>query len=498
MIAPGETYRGNINYPGKEGSNILTASFSKLPPINMESRLSSLINYPHGCLEQTTSGVFPQLFLDKVLDLDQNRVAQIRSNVYAGIDRIYTFQIPSGGFAFWPGESIPQDWTTSYAGHFLLAAKQQGYAVRESVIKNWLHYQKDRAAAWQPRNNSSSYTEQAYRLYTIALAGEADLGSMNRLRDQKNMPLQAGWRLAAAYWYAGQRDTARNMIRQLDLPQGEYRELSGTFGSNLRDRAMILETMILLGAGGSGGGFSAEEINRTRSLFEEIAKALSDDRWLSTQETAYALVAIAPYVQSSSGSGSIPLDYTAAGRSGSVILSGPSAEVNFGNTAGSGSAFTVTNRSGSPAYIKFTSAGLPDEGSEPALSEGLALSVEYRDTIGRPVNPANLKIGDDMDIAVTVRNTYGQAVDEIAVVVPLPASWEIINTRLGGSAPVSSYRYQDIRDDRVMTYFNLARGGSNTITFRVNKTYEGSYYKPAIHAYAMYDESIRALIPGER
>ncbi|MCL2832391.1 MAG: hypothetical protein FWD78_04400, partial [Treponema sp.] len=81
---------------------------------------------------------------------------------------------------------------------------------------------------------------------------------------------------------------------------------------------------------------------------------------------------------------------------------------------------------------------------------------------------------------------------------PIPASWEIINTRLGGEAIPSAYEYQDIRDDRVMTYFSLPRGESNTVTFRVNKTYEGSFYRPAIHAYAMYDETIQAVIPGVR
>jgi hypothetical protein len=49
-----------------------------------------------------------------------------------------------------------------------------------------------------------------------------------------------------------------------------------------------------------------------------------------------------------------------------------------------------------------------------------------------------------------------------------------------------------------MTYFDLARGAEQTVVFRVNKTYAGTYFRPAIHAYAMYDETIRALIPGLR
>jgi uncharacterized protein YfaS (alpha-2-macroglobulin family) len=494
LVLPGETWQGNIDYPGRDGTNTLTAAFSRLPPLNLESRLNYLITYPHGCVEQTTSGAFPQLYLDKVLSVDGNRLAQIRTNVNAGIQRLAGFQNSAGGFSYWPGESEAHDWSSSYVGHFLLEARRAGYTVPENIIKNWLRYQKDRAAVWQTRSERS--TEQAYRLYTIALAGEADLGSMNRLREQRNLSLQARWRLAAAYWYAGQRDTARTMTHGLSFPEGDYRELSGTFGSTLRDKAMILETLLLLS---SGQNAPQEDTARIHALFEEISKTLSDENnWLSTQETAYALIATAPYVQSSAGSGELTLDYNAAGRSGNVSFKGPAYEQPLNSVAGAASPLSVTNRSAVPVYVKFTARGLPAEGSEPALSEGLALTVEYRNNEGSVIDPAALRAGQDMEVRITLRNNRAQPVEEIALVTPVPASWEIINTRLAGSSSSSSYRYQDIRDDRVMTYFNLSRNESKTISFRVNKTYEGTYFRPAIHAYAMYDESIRALIPGVR
>jgi uncharacterized protein YfaS (alpha-2-macroglobulin family) len=105
-----------------------------------------------------------------------------------------------------------------------------------------------------------------------------------------------------------------------------------------------------------------------------------------------------------------------------------------------------------------------------------------------------------MEVRVTVRNNQRRKVPEIALVHPVPASWELVNSRLADddndSGASSAFKYQDIRDDRVMTYFDLERGDSKTVSFRVNKTYGGTYYRPAIHAYAMYDESIRALVPG--
>jgi len=487
LIAAGETWRGNLAYPGRDGTNTLVASFSRLPPLNLESRLSYLIGYPHGCLEQTTSGAFPQLYLDKIMTLDETRKAAIQNNINAGIERVLGMQLMSGGFSYWPGESSVNDWTSSYAGHFLLEARKAGYNVRENAVKSWVNYQRSAASMWQAGNQK--FTEQAYRLYTLALAGQADLGSMNRLRSH-TIPIQATWRLAAAYWHAGQRDTARNLIKGLSLPQGKYREFSATFGSDIRDKAMILETLILIGA--------QEDVGRTKSLFEEITKALADDAWLSTQETAYALIAISPYMQNNSGEGEIKVEYTAAGRSGNVAFNDSSAEFNFGNVSGTTTNFTAVNRSAFPVYVRYTAKGLPAEGAEPALSEGLTLFVEYRDSNGKAIQPAALKLGDDMEIAVRVRNSFASPVEEIALIVPVPASWEIVNTRIGSGSSSQGIRYQDIRDDRVMAYFNLNRNEERTLRFTVNKAYEGSFFRPAIHAYAMYDESIRALIPGVR
>ena len=485
FVAPNDTWTGTLELPGKPGSNTGALEFSRLPPLNMEERLGYLIAYPHGCVEQTTSAVFPQLYLDRVLSLDPGRVFRIRGNVAAGIERLAGFQIAGGGFVYWPGNGSAYEWGTSYAGHFLLEARRAGYAVSAELLKNWAAFQKQRAGLWSARTGSD--VEQAYRLYTLALAGEADLGSMNRLREQRNLSSVAAWRLAAAYWIGGQRDTARSMVRGLAIPAEEYRELSGTLGSTLRDKAMILETLALLG-----------DTERAGPLFEELSGILSSDAWLSTQETACALIAMAPYAQAGAGTGEVSLDYALGGAPIPVSFAAPVLQRELGNLPGASTALTVRNRSAVPVYARITAQGLPEEGAEPAISAGLSLRVEYRGADGGLTSPDALEPGEDMEVRVIVRNETRRQVPEIALVHPLPASWELVNTRLaeGGGSGDSSLKYQDIRDDRVMSYFDLNSGQSKTLSFRVNRTYGGEYYRPAIHAYAMYDESIRALLPG--
>jgi uncharacterized protein YfaS (alpha-2-macroglobulin family) len=369
------------------------------------------------------------------------------------------------------------------------------------MIDAWISFQKTRSSVWSSRASDntagsatgfSSTPEQAYRLYTLALAGAADLGSMNRLREQANLDEAAAWRLAAAYWHSGQRDTARSLVTGLETPIHEYRELrsNGTFGTILRDKAMILETLSLLG-----------DNQRSMSLLEEISAALSSDSWLSTQETAYALIAAVPFIQGVAAQDLITVDYTLGDKFEQGTFRTPGYQFDLGDLSGGNAAFTVRNRSRYPVYARIISRGIPAEGAERAMANELDLSVQYLDLkTGKPVNPGDLKTGDDMEIRVTVGNTSTRALNDIALVHPLPASWEIINYRVGeeenSQTSAADYRYQDIRDDRVMTYFDLSRGARKTFSFRVNRAYGGNYFRPAVHVYAMYDESIRALVPG--
>jgi hypothetical protein len=60
----------------------------------------------------------------------------------------------------------------------------------------------------------------------------------------------------------------------------------------------------------------------------------------------------------------------------------------------------------------------------------------------------------------------------------------------------STFDYQDIRDDRVYTYFDLRMNEQKTFVFYLNASYSGRYYQPPVSCEAMYDFSIRAQKPG--
>src|SRR3546814_8639546 len=94
---------------------------------------------------------------------------------------------------------------------------------------------------------------------------------------------------------------------------------------------------------------------------------------------------------------------------------------------------------------------------------------------------------------VILRNPGGKGnYKELALSQVFPSGWEIINTRLAGEDNVlmsSPFTWQDIRDDRVYTYFDLQEKGSVTYHVLLNAAYPGKYYQAPVYCEAMYDRS---------
>lgn len=477
-----------IKFPGVAGTNSAALEVSRIPPLNLNSRLDYLIRYPHGCIEQITSAVFPQLYLNKLIQMDPKREDEIQTNVETGIDRIRRFQNADGGFGFWPGSGQAHEWVSSYAGHFLLEAERLGYVVPADVMSKWKQYQSSKAQSWTAGPEKSEL-QQAYRLFCLALAGEPQLGGMNRLRERTDLPLVAKWRLAAAYYLAGQTKIAQSMTSAKLTAIPVYHELSGTFGSDLRDKAMVMEAAVIIG-----------HTRKVEDLFREISRELAGERWLSTQTTAYALLSIAKYVGFTGNSGSMDFSYSWNGQPPVTISTEyPIAQRSLSPAEDSlAGTLEIRNTGSITLYPRLTVEGIPPLGQEKAAENGLSLSVKYLDLDLNPIKSDIFELGTDIIAEIQIGNAGKQsAYQDMALSHLVPAGWEINNVRLDD--PVlqgSTVEYQDIRDDRIYTYFDLAYGSTKTFRYLLKASYLGSFYLPLIKVEAMYDATINARTPG--
>ena len=505
VVEPGKEWNPNFTFNGMEGTNKVTVEVSSIPSINLDYRLKYLIQYPHGCIEQTTSAVFPQLYLSNIMELDNNFKREISANIKEGIDRIQLFQTAEGGFSYWPGMNETNEWGTNYAGHFLMEAESKGYRIPTGLKSNWIKFQQRAARNWRGVATSSSNSEnydygfqqyddltQSYRLYTLALAKSPELGSMNRLRESPNLSVAARWRLAAAYQLAGQNDVAEKLIAGASTTIPKYTELSYTFGNDVRDKAMILEVLSLL-----------NKKAKAATLMKDIAKELNQENWMSTQTTAYCLLSIGKYLGTTPTDKTMKFTYTLNGGaaiSKSTQIPVYKSEIDVKKLSKSGK-MNFKNNGAGVVYAKIVLEGIPATGDQSEVSNNVALAINYFEMNGKKLDVSRIEQGTDFIAEVSITNTGTRGyLSEMALTQIFPSGWEIHNARMdefASAAVQSDYAtYQDIRDDRVYSYYNIAANKTKVFRFKLNASYLGKFYLPTISTEAMYDNSINARVAG--
>jgi uncharacterized protein YfaS (alpha-2-macroglobulin family) len=166
-----------------------------------------------------------------------------------------------------------------------------------------------------------------------------------------------------------------------------------------------------------------------------------------------------------------------------------------------GGAIHVTNKSKGMLFVRIISAGIPTTDDRTASQSNLILDVKYKTVDGKELNPVSIPQGTDFYAEVFVKNiSFVRDYSEMALNQLFPSGWEIMNSRLddlGNQAGVSIPKYQDIRDDRVYTFFDMRAGESRTFRVYLNASYLGRYFLPTLYCEAMYDASIHARIPGQ-
>ncbi|MDR1331148.1 MAG: alpha-2-macroglobulin [Tannerella sp.] len=486
LIDAGESTDIAYSVTDSDGDSRVAMEVSRIPSIEINRRFDFLVDYPHYCSEQLTSSALPLLFLEDFKMLSDGEAAMVRTNVRNAIANLYGRQVAGGGIAYWPGQPYEDRWITSYAGHFLILAKEKGYEVNPGVLSRWKDYQRRQAQAFSLNSGSNrryGYAQydldQAYRLYTLALAGAPEAGAMNRLREVKTLSIQARWRLAAAYALAGKNDVAGELIYNVPTSVDGYSWNNTSYGSPERDEAMILETLTLMG--------------RDREAFEQarrLATRLSQNRYSTTQTVAYALVAMGRLAQKTSGS--LDFGWTLNGATRQAVKSTSAVFTTDIPVRPASGQVSVTNTGNGLLYVNVVTRTRPLVDLMPPADNRIRMEVQYTDANGTAIDVARLKQGTDFVAVIRVANSAIDDYTNLALTHIIPSGWEIYNERMIYSAEADGFTYQDIRDDRVLTYFDLPRGTSRTFRVKLMASYAGSFVLPAVQCEAMYAPEIYA------
>ena len=496
-VEAGQSKELSYNLSSSSANNQIKLEVSRIPSVDISRRFDFLYNYQHHCTEQLTSKALPLLFIGQFKTIDKIEAEKIKTNVQEAIRQIYGRQLPNGGFVYWPGNAVADEWISSYAGMFLTLAQEKGYAVHSNVLNKWKRFQRAAAQNWRMPQDASGWQQwqselqQAFRLYTLALAGAPEYGAMNRMKEQAGLSIQAKWRLAATYALTGKMKPAEELVYNAETTVSPYSSMNQIYGSSDRDEAMILETLILM--------------NRERDALQQakvVSKNLSQEEWFSTQSTAFALMAMGRLAEKLSGT--LDFVWTWNDKQQPAVKSAKAVfEKEIATTPKSGMIAVKNQGKGALSVDLITRTQLLND-TLPAISDNLRMDIRYANLNGTPISVNDIIQGTDFMAITSISNISGTSdYTNLALTHIIPSGWEIYNERMvapetesvaadGSGKSVSKYNYLDIRDDRVLTYFNLRRGETKVFTVKLQATYAGNFILPAVQCEAMYDVNVQA------
>lgn len=494
LIKPGETITMDVPKLGLDGTNNARVHLAVFPNLDFIHRLQWLIRYPYGCIEQTTSSVYPQLALKNILKDDDRLFNEIDQNINSAIYRLSLFQLSNGSFSYWPGSNEVSEWGSNYAGQFLIEAREQGYAVPDAMYNGIVRYLGRKAR--QPESEDKWLMTRVNRCFVLALADKAAFPEMNLLKQNYWGKLNSTqkWQLVTAYKLAGAYDKVQAEVDQISTEVEEYSEFGHTYGSRYRDLGIILRCLVIL-----------DRKEEAALMAKHLAEQLSGRNWYSTQSLGQMLLGIGNY-----------FDYAGISADQDLIIEG---ELTLPN--GEKGSFKGVNKIAkyigegyggeiqvklnddvetSQLYVTLSSNGVPLVDETEDMDKNIRVGVTWYDEEGDQIDMASVKQGEVFYGKYTVSNTsVVPKIDEVALVQLIPSGWEIENTRLSGevlpdwlkSSRTGREEYMDIRDDRIMWFFDLDKTNMEFVV-KINAITEGSYVMPGTVCEAMYNSDYQS------
>ncbi len=464
-----------------EGTARMTIDVSPRPSVQLAPALEEMIDYPYGCVEQTTSQLFSLLYAPRILGIA--RAKQIEPMVQAGIARLWSMQTRSGGLSYWPGGAEACMWGTAYASSCLLEARNAGYEIDPRFVKELLEYLDSKLKATD--EDAPDMNTQALICRVLSMFDRPPHGWMARLAERKKqLDLGGLAHLAGAFWAAGRKDRALAILPKQPPPRAVATTTAGRLTSQVRQEAVWLSVLLDI----------APDDAMVARLASRLDKARRNGRWASTLENAAAIAALTRYQAMTSkdkpqftgtieaaGGRPIPFDHTKPVSHKFVNVAAP---------------ITVSSTGTGTIYIAVSSEGLAKKGVVKPYSRQLSLERRWSDRNGKVIDPAKLRVGDLVRVQITISSPLA-GVNNIAVVDALPGGMEVENPRLATSAEPGEQAghtpdHIEFLDDRVVL-FCTAGPAKRVFRYALRATTAGQFDLPAVQASCMYDPAVASL-----
>jgi alpha-2-macroglobulin len=435
----------------------------------------------------------------------------------AGIERILTFQTPSGGLSYWPGDTNPHAFGTAFGLTALIEAKKRGYNVPDNAFDKMGDYLENILGEKSPKKGMDSYSDAdadtlAFFVMTLGRMGRPQSGYISRLWENKDELSGFGLAfLAVAVRESGENnelykqilDSLKNnlVINESEASIKEEEQGGWGFNSSSRSLASIFLAYSL----------SDENKDLTRKLLKGLMSRRSDKGfWGNTQENVFAVMAI--YQYAIQGEKDIPNDFDLS-INGSVISKNKmkikskkilSYTLNENELSGNGGVIkcSLKNNSSIPLYMTARlsyEAPLNDKAMK-EFSSGYSISRSYETVKGSNIDRNSIPLGGLVLVKLKVKiNKTG---NYISIEDKIPAGLEPLNTNLATTENVDLklsdtakktlklISYSEIRDSRVTFFADILTSGEYEFTYMARATTPGKFIRPSARVEAMYQNNI--------
>lgn len=493
-----------VNLPGGflAGTQKTSLSIAKFPALQFADKLNSLVRYPHGCVEQTTSKLFPQLYFEELAAAVAPDMYVNGNPVYfvkEGIRKLQSMQLGDGSLSYWPGGNYSSWWGSVYAAHFLVEAKKAGYEVQENVLRRLLNYLSREAAekqTYQYRryvNNSATVEVKArkeilYSLYVLALADRADLSLMNYYRARPHLlTTDSRYLLAGSFGQENDWNGFNELLPEAFVAEVPERESGSSFDSPVRANAIMLSVLA--------------DVDPDNKQIPTLIKYLSSKqrRVYSTQDKSWTFLALGKAAKKNAQS-NVQVNITAAGKS---IGSYQNQPWSFSSKA------LATNKvqlqaSGTGQVYYFWSIEGVKKGGDAAIEEvdeNIRIRRRYFTREGSQISNNRVRQGDlivcEIELGSGIRGVENLAISDL-----IPAGFEIDNPRLGTSTSLNWMKtnmypqYVDVRDDRLLLFTSIGANETRKYHYLLRAVNAGVFKAAPIGAEAMYDPDYRSINGG--
>ena len=492
---------------------------SKLPVLNADEQLQHLIQYPYGCLEQTTSRAWPLMLIEKS-DLglfeneQQEKIYNERSDLIDGaISRLLGMQRYDGSFGLWNSDSHEEYWLTVYVTEFMLKARSLGYSIPNDAlakaIKRLQYYVKGRAylnsdlKRYLSNVNHYKLSYQAYAAYVLADIKQVNLQDVRKLFDNNSAksksPLPLAYLALALEKMGDNRRAQQAWLKVVDFKWGQNRySYYGDYGSKIRDLAQVVQL-------GLQSNLTNDLPKSTFHMLRPLQEELRTRRWLSTQERG-AIFRVAKALKNNQNSND---KWQATLTISEQSESFEQAEdlIKLWHEQDANRPLTVNNSGDIPLYVDFKTQGYLKD----AIPESNGINVERRffNLQGDKLDISRLSTGDMVlvHVKINLEKKYRYLPDAMLIEL-LPAGLELENQNLEHSMKLddikidgkyvtemlhSNIKHSEYRDDRYIVALALSGYKDNHLFYLARAVTPGTYTVPPSLVEDMYRPEIRAI-----